>query len=135
MEKLIALTASLSPSSKSRKRLTHTIVRTLWDSLEHPPRSYLGEKFQYRMPDGSYNVRGYCFIYPSLVGIDSILMCTPQNILVPHLGQAGTPYARTSRATKKLHGVRPDPGLLFDCEELFFKLTCVMMANRGEQCS
>ncbi|KAK0106849.1 hypothetical protein ONS95_003571 [Cadophora gregata] len=91
MEKLIALTASLSPSSKSRKRLTHTIVRTLWDSLEHPPRSYLGEKFQYRMPDGSYN-----------------------NILVPHLGQAGTPYARTSRATKRLHGVRPDPGLLFD---------------------
>ncbi|KAH7407996.1 heme peroxidase [Cadophora sp. MPI-SDFR-AT-0126] len=91
MEKLIAITAALSPSSKSRKRLSHTIVRTLWDSLEHPPKSYLGEKFQYRMPDGSYN-----------------------NILVPHLGKAGTPYARTSRATKKLHGVRPDPGLLFD---------------------
>lgn len=56
MEKMIAVTASLKPSSKSRKRLTHTIVRTLWDSLEHPPRSYLGEKFQYRTPDGSYNV-------------------------------------------------------------------------------
>ncbi|KAG4442109.1 hypothetical protein IFR05_002395 [Cadophora sp. M221] len=91
MEKLIAITASLPPNSKSRKRLSHTIVRTLWDSLDHPPRSYLGEKFQYRMADGSYN-----------------------NILVPHLGQAGTPYARTSRATKRLHGVRPDPGLLFD---------------------
>ncbi|KAH9213934.1 heme peroxidase [Leptodontidium sp. 2 PMI_412] len=91
MEKLIAITALLPPNSKSRKRLSHTIVRTLWDSLDHPPRSYLGEKFQYRMADGSYN-----------------------NILVPHLGQAGTPYARTSRATKRLHGVRPDPGLLFD---------------------
>lgn len=57
MEKLIAITASLPPNSKSRKRLTHTVVRTLWDSLEHPPRSYLGEDFQYRTPDGSYNVR------------------------------------------------------------------------------
>ncbi|KAH8587872.1 prostaglandin G/H synthase 2/cyclooxygenase 2, pgh2/cox2 [Bisporella sp. PMI_857] len=91
MEKLIAITASLPPNSKSRKRLTHTVVRTLWDSLEHPPRSYLGDTFEYRTPDGSYN-----------------------NILVPHLGKAGTPYARSARIAKRLHGVRPDPGLLFD---------------------
>jgi linoleate 10R-lipoxygenase len=46
---------------------------------------------QYRMPDGSFN-----------------------NIFNPNLGKAGTPYAKTVRSTKRLHGVRPDPSLLFD---------------------
>lgn len=46
---------------------------------------------QYRMPDGSFN-----------------------NILEPNLGRAGTPYAKTVRSEKRLHGVKPDPGLLFD---------------------
>lgn len=45
----------------------------------------------YRMPDGSFN-----------------------NILQPNLGKAGTPYAKSVRNTKRLHGVKPDPGLLFD---------------------
>ena len=26
------------------------------------------------------------------------------------------PYAKTVRSAKKLHGARPDPGVLFDCE-------------------
>lgn len=56
MEKLIAITASLPETSKARHKLTCTIVDTLWDSLQHPPLSYLGDKFQYRTPDGSYNV-------------------------------------------------------------------------------
>lgn len=43
------------------------------------------------MPDGSFN-----------------------NILEPDLGRAGTPYAKTVRNVKRLHGVKPDPGLLFD---------------------
>lgn len=47
--------------------------------------------FQYRTPDGSYN-----------------------NILNPNLGRAGTPYAKSIRTEKRLHGVKPDPGLLFD---------------------
>jgi len=47
--------------------------------------------YQYRMPDGSFN-----------------------NILAPNLGRAGTPYAKSVRPTKRLHGVKPDPGLLFD---------------------
>ncbi|KAI9671612.1 MAG: hypothetical protein M1829_004617 [Trizodia sp. TS-e1964] len=91
MEKLIAITASLPPTSKTRAKLTNTIVDTLWDSLQHPPLSYLGDKFQYRTPDGSYN-----------------------NVLNPKLGAAGTAYAKTVRSAKKLQGVKPDPGLLFD---------------------
>jgi hypothetical protein len=43
------------------------------------------------MPDGSFN-----------------------NVLQPNLGKAGTPYAKSVRNIKRLHGVKPDPGLLFD---------------------
>lgn len=35
--------------------------------------------------------------------------------MIPDLGKAGTPYSKTVRAAKGLHGVKPDPGLLFDC--------------------
>ncbi|MBE3048121.1 hypothetical protein IMZ48_37575, partial [Candidatus Bathyarchaeota archaeon] len=57
---------------------------------EQVPRAPQG-MHQYRMPDGSFN-----------------------NILDPDLGRAGTPYAKSVRATKSLHGVKPDPALLFD---------------------
>lgn len=43
------------------------------------------------MPDGSFN-----------------------NILEPHLGRAGSPYAKSVRSSKRLHGARPDTGQLFD---------------------
>ena len=91
MERMIALTASLPETSKNRLKLTHTIVDTLWDSLQHPPLSYMGDKFQYRQADGSHN-----------------------NVLTPDLGKAGTPYAKTVKVDKRMHGCQPDPGLLFD---------------------
>jgi hypothetical protein len=56
MEKMIAIAASLPRTSKARGKLTGIIVDTLWKSLQHPPLSYMGNKFQYRTPDGSYNV-------------------------------------------------------------------------------
>ncbi|GME60286.1 putative prostaglandin g h synthase 2 cyclooxygenase pgh2 cox2 [Neofusicoccum parvum] len=91
MEKMIALTASLPRTSATRKKLSGVIVDTLWSSLQHPPLTYMGDKFQYRTPDGSYN--------------------NPMN---PDLGKAGSPYARSVQRLKSLHGVPPDPGLLFD---------------------
>ncbi|KAF2177884.1 prostaglandin G/H synthase 2/cyclooxygenase 2, pgh2/cox2 [Zopfia rhizophila CBS 207.26] len=91
MEKLIAIAASLPNTSRARAKLTHTIIDTLWGNLQHPPLSYMGDNFMYRTPDGSYN-----------------------NVLNPSLGAAGTPYAKTCRSAKKLQGVKPDPGLLFD---------------------
>lgn len=136
-EALIGILTALSPKSKLRTLLTNKFLDTLWNNLQHPPLSYVGGDvkyevvdpatthdhsipkpcdhiefpspvdpsillrerlpsppdgiFQYRMPDGSYN-----------------------NILAPNLGKAGTPYARSVRAIKRLHGVKPDPGLLFD---------------------
>ncbi|KAL2006622.1 hypothetical protein VTN00DRAFT_9290 [Thermoascus crustaceus] len=91
MEKMIAIAASLPRNSKAREKLTGLMIDTLWQSLQHPPLSYLGNKYQYRTPDGSYN-----------------------NPLQPDLGKAGSPYARTVARKKHLHGVPPDPGLLFD---------------------
>ncbi|KAH0432490.1 linoleate diol synthase [Colletotrichum camelliae] len=60
---------------------------TLREHLPTPPDGL----HNYRMPDGSYN-----------------------NILEPNLGAAGTPYAKTVKTEKRLAGVKPDPGLLFD---------------------
>ncbi|KKY15413.1 putative prostaglandin g h synthase 2 cyclooxygenase pgh2 cox2 [Diplodia seriata] len=91
MEKMIALTASLPRHSKTRDKLSGVIIDTLWSSLQHPPLTYMGEKFQYRTPDGSYN--------------------NPMN---PDLGKAGSHYARSVPRIKSQHGVPPDPGLLFD---------------------
>ncbi|KAK8256469.1 hypothetical protein IWZ00DRAFT_541955 [Phyllosticta capitalensis] len=91
MEKMIALTASLPRNSTTRKKLTGIVIDTLWTSLQHPPMSYMGDKFSYRTPDGSFN-----------------------NPLNPDLGKAGSPYARTVPKLKSGHGVPPDPGLLFD---------------------
>jgi hypothetical protein len=51
----------------------------------------MGDQFQYRTPDGSYN-----------------------NVLTPHLGQAGTPYAKSVPGVVAMHAAKPDPGDLFD---------------------
>ena len=56
MERMIQLVAALPRSSKNREVLTGKLIDQLWESLQHPPLSYVGPKFQYRQPDGSYNV-------------------------------------------------------------------------------
>ncbi|KAL6715679.1 hypothetical protein ACLMJK_006640 [Lecanora helva] len=66
-------------------------IDELWNSLQHPPMSYLGDKFAYRSADGSNN-----------------------NILYPQLGAANTPYARSVPPNTISPGALPDPGLVFD---------------------
>ena len=56
MERMIQLVAALPRSSKNREVLTGKLIDQLWESLQHPPLSYVGPQFQYRQPDGSYNV-------------------------------------------------------------------------------
>ena len=56
MERLITIAAALPESSKTRTKLTNVMIDGLWDSLQHPPLSYMGDKYQYRQADGSYNV-------------------------------------------------------------------------------
>ena len=57
----------------------------------HPPLTYLGDAFQYRTADRKFN-----------------------NILIPHLAQAGAPYAKTVPSKTHLLRVQPDPGDIFN---------------------
>ncbi|KAK1246403.1 hypothetical protein MKX08_000205 [Trichoderma sp. CBMAI-0020] len=133
-EILTGILTSLPPS-EVRTKATNKLITTAWNNLQHPPLSYIGGNVeyevvnssepshkrkkgsesvafqapdshvilredtsrgpdglhQYRMPDGSFN-----------------------NILQPNLGKAGTSYAKSVNPETLLHGVKPDPGLLFD---------------------
>lgn len=57
MERIIQLAISLPDGSAVQTKLTGTLIKTLWDSLQHPPLSYLGDEYEYRTADGSNNVR------------------------------------------------------------------------------
>ncbi|EMC96034.1 hypothetical protein BAUCODRAFT_34798 [Baudoinia panamericana UAMH 10762] len=91
MERVIQLVAKLPDKSAHRVELTNKFVDTLFNSLQHPPLSYLGDQFKYRQADGSHN-----------------------NIMYPHMGKANTPYARTVQSETVQPGALPDPGLVFD---------------------
>lgn len=56
IENIIQVAASLPNTSGLRNKLTDTFVSTLWNNLQHPPLSYLGDEFRYRRADGSFNV-------------------------------------------------------------------------------
>jgi cytochrome P450 len=91
IENIIQITASLPNTSGLREKITDAFVSTLWDNLEHPPLSYLGDQFKYRTADGSYN-----------------------NIMYPHLGASGSHYARTVTPQHPRPAVLPDPSHIFD---------------------
>lgn len=57
MERVIQLASSLPDNSPTQVKLTGTLIKGLWDSLQHPPMSYMGDEHEYRTPDGSNNVR------------------------------------------------------------------------------
>ncbi|EXJ93786.1 hypothetical protein A1O1_02179 [Capronia coronata CBS 617.96] len=91
MEKVLKLAASLPAGSQALDTLTAQFIKLLWETLEHPPLSYQGDEFKYRTADGSNN-----------------------NIMYPHLGKAGSSYARTVTPQTLKPGVLPDPGVIFD---------------------
>jgi linoleate 10R-lipoxygenase len=65
---------------------------TVYEDLPHPPATYIGAQYQYRTADGSYN-----------------------NICVPDMGKASTPYARSVQQVNSTSlDTLPDPGLVFD---------------------
>lgn len=90
MESMIAVAAKL-PDGFMQEKITNTLVTTLWNDLEHPPQTLMGEDYEFRQPDGSNNSYKY-----------------------PDIGKAGMPYARTVAPKAKVGGVLPDPGVLFD---------------------
>jgi hypothetical protein len=91
MEQIIQLVAGLPSKSRLREELTNQFLNELWYTLDHPPLLYIGEQFQYRMADGSWN-----------------------NPMHPMLGAAGSTYARSCRPGIVPLGAMPDPELVFD---------------------
>ncbi|KAG9780764.1 heme peroxidase, partial [Aureobasidium melanogenum] len=91
MEKILQLAATLPVESEALGTLTGQFIKLLWETLEHPPLSYEGDNYKYRTADGSNN-----------------------NIMYPHLGKAGSYYARTVAPQTLKPGVLPDPGVIFD---------------------
>ncbi|KAJ5439701.1 Linoleate 10R-lipoxygenase [Penicillium daleae] len=91
MERIIQLVADMPGHSKHRVDLTNQFLDELWDSLPHPPLSFMGDDYKYRSADGSNN-----------------------NPTLPWLGAANTPYCRTIPPLTIQPTGLPDPGLLFD---------------------
>jgi linoleate 8R-lipoxygenase/9,12-octadecadienoate 8-hydroperoxide 8R-isomerase len=91
MEGMISTASKLPDGSRNGTTLTTQFLTTLWKDLPHPPQSYLGDKYQYRSADGSFN-----------------------SLVHPQLGAAGTPYARTVKPATMQTPARPDPGVVFD---------------------
>lgn len=91
MEQIIQLVAALPHKSANRVELTSSFLDELWNSLQHPPLSYMSDDWKYRSADGRNN----SYIYPML-------------------GAANTPYARSVNPKMIQPGALPDPGLIFD---------------------
>ncbi|KAH8896764.1 fatty acid oxygenase [Thozetella sp. PMI_491] len=91
IERIIQLAASLPNESTLRHDLSGGFIKTLWNNLQHPPPSMLGDTFRYRTADGSNN-----------------------NLMYPQLGASGSHYARTVVGTGMRPVALPDPGMIFD---------------------
>lgn len=91
MERIIQLTADLPLHDRISDSLTNSLLSQLWNDLDHPTKSALGSEYAFRRADGSNN-----------------------NLLFPHIGKAGQPYARTVRPKRMQPSSRPDPGVVFD---------------------
>ena len=80
------------PPGALQNKLNDAAITTLYETLPHPPVTYLDNQYAWRSTDGSGN-----------------------NPLLPDLGKVGLPYARSVLGKHPLPtNVVPDPGLVFD---------------------
>ncbi|KAH8111877.1 heme peroxidase [Phellopilus nigrolimitatus] len=80
------------PPGPVQNKANDVAIATLYETLPHPPATFLGPQYSYRSADGSGN-----------------------NPLQPELGKAGLQYARSVQGRHPLPmNTLPDPGLVFD---------------------
>ncbi|KAK2740829.1 fatty acid oxygenase [Colletotrichum kahawae] len=91
LEHLIQLFAKLPQNSVKGKRLENGLINQLWNGIDHPPMTTLGEDHKYRAADGSGNA-----------------------IHDPKMGAAGQPYARSTPAKSYQNPNQPEPEMIFD---------------------
>ena len=85
------LAGSFPPNSETLDDLSGELIKVLWENLLHPPLSHQGDDYKYRTANGSNN-----------------------NIMYPHMGEAGCSYARTVSPQTLQPGALPDPGVIFE---------------------
>ena len=56
MERLVQLASELPLTSKKENILNDKFIQQLYDDLQHPPVSFLGDAHRFRAADGSFNV-------------------------------------------------------------------------------
>ncbi|KZT00985.1 heme peroxidase [Laetiporus sulphureus 93-53] len=82
----------LSPPGKLQDTLNDKVITVLYETLTHPPATFMDDEYRFRKADGSGN-----------------------NVTIPDLGQSGRPYARSVQGKHPLPAnVLPDAGLVFD---------------------
>ena len=80
------------PPGKVQDAMNDKVITVLYETLSHPPVTYMDDRHRFRQPDGSCN-----------------------NITIPDLGQSARPYARSVQSKHPLPAnMLPDPGLVFD---------------------
>ncbi|KAG7449917.1 heme peroxidase [Guyanagaster necrorhizus] len=80
------------PSGAVQDELNNEAIALLYNTLPHPPATFIGPQYQWRSADGFGN-----------------------NVENPQLGRAGTPYARSVQGKHPLTSTSlPDSGLVFD---------------------
>ncbi|KAG6809292.1 hypothetical protein H0H92_000805 [Tricholoma furcatifolium] len=88
----LGILARLDPKSDLSKTLNDHAIDTLYNTVPHPPTSFLGPRDSFRQADGGGN-----------------------NLENSDLGRAGTPYSRSVEGKAGLPRTSlPDPGLIFD---------------------
>ncbi|KIJ55788.1 hypothetical protein M422DRAFT_152180 [Sphaerobolus stellatus SS14] len=79
------------PNGDLAQKLSNEVVQLLFYDLPHPPATYMGDQYRFRTADGSNN-----------------------NVQIPDMGKAGTPYSRSVQAAHPLdRGELPDPELIY----------------------
>jgi hypothetical protein len=82
----------MDPTSDLSKKLNDKVINTLYNTVPHPPASYLGPAHCFRQADGGGN-----------------------NLENPDLGRGGTRYARSVQPRAGLPTTSlPDTGLVYD---------------------
>ena len=112
LEELISEASAAPSGSEVRLQLADTIMSRLWDDLKHPPTSFLGKQFMYRAANGSGNVSSLRDRQSSTIRTRWLIH--PQNIQFPHVGAAGSNYARAVSAKTVRTADLPDPREVFD---------------------
>ncbi|KAI9454114.1 heme peroxidase [Russula earlei] len=114
LEKILTLMAKLGTDSEFSSRLQHVVINILYKDLPHPPSSYLAlppvsplitDKNQPGHATPSLRIS---YLYRSADG-------SYYNPLIPTLGMAGSPYARTVPPRRPLpRAALPPADLIFD---------------------